>query len=97
MVQLTCHKSRKRYTYTYMAKTGTSTPKHMKHRYMYRSYHDVEVSMGFIQLRTEDSVNPVPTEHQVVEPTCTMALGYRKRTKLILIGQFTYLPPRRWV
>ncbi len=31
--------------------------------------------------RPEDSVNPVPTDHRGVQPTCIMALGYRKCTK----------------
>ncbi len=32
-------------------------------------------------LRPEDSVNPILIECGVVQPTCTTALGYRKRTK----------------
>ncbi len=53
---------------------------------MYRLHHHVEVCMGFTQTegqRPKDSVNPILTEHGVVQPTCTMALGYRKCQKLI--------------
>ncbi len=49
---------------------------------MYNLLHNVEVGMGFTQPRAKDPriVKSITIEHMGIQPTCTMAIGYRKCT-----------------
>ncbi len=60
-----------------------------RHRSRYRVY----TTEG---QRPKDSVNPVPTEHGGMQPTCTIALGYGKHMTTNFEWIVHLLPPKRW-
>ncbi len=68
--------------------------------YMYRLHHDVGVGMGFTKPRAESLrivslTNLTRSDATDLYVPWLLAIGVEE--KLILIGRFTYSPPRRWV